>query len=255
MSPSSATQATAGFARFADAWHGAPASSCTNPLFDAASADDPVFAGVPFEVSAYAYDCVVALAAAASRAGGRTNGSAVATQLPSVEFDGARHRLRHSNRSRSPPVVRSEPSCTSIVELRHLKSHAAMHSGAASFDANGDRTESSISFVLEGYELSGGELHAYRAATLFSGTFNRSAHIRGLGGSELPPDTFDANVVSAIPSAIKRAAVLLTLFCMAAGVVFFAWSVREHHASGPSRRHVIRDLCSIAFSSPRFGRL
>ena len=94
----------------------------------------------------------------------------------------------------------------------------------------------------------GGELHAYRAATLFSGTFNRSAHIRGLGGSELPPDTFDANVVSAIPSAIKRAAVLLTLFCMAAGVVFFAWSV-YHRRSRLLKVSQPGFLCAIIVGS------
>ena len=64
-------------------------TDCPNDVFDASSVDG-LFGGTPFPVAAYAYDCVIALASAATRTpGGPTNATGLHEQLLDTQFDGA----------------------------------------------------------------------------------------------------------------------------------------------------------------------
>eukprot|EP00966_Prymnesium_polylepis_P194546 4510191-Prymnesium_polylepis.1 len=76
-----------------------------------------IFESEPWNVAAYTYDCVIALAIAMSRAANPADGVEVSDKFRSARFDGA--------------------------------------SGDVQFDSNGDREQSSISYVLYNWVANG----------------------------------------------------------------------------------------------------
>eukprot|EP00966_Prymnesium_polylepis_P030176 701419-Prymnesium_polylepis.1 len=99
-------EASAGYARFSADWATHTATECPNPLF---TATDSLFTTAPWNVAAYAYDCVMTLAMAMSAAVDPSDGAEVAAKFREVAFNGA--------------------------------------TGGVVFDGASDRAESSISFV------------------------------------------------------------------------------------------------------------
>ena len=120
-------EASAGYHRMLADWKTHNASECENPFFNAT--DHPeIFAKDPWNVAAYTYDCVIAFAIAMSRAVNPADGVEVADQFRQVRFDGA--------------------------------------SGDVQFDSNGDREESSISYVLYNWVANGTQVNSYHASTI-----------------------------------------------------------------------------------------
>eukprot|EP00966_Prymnesium_polylepis_P014616 337424-Prymnesium_polylepis.1 len=120
----SSPEGSSGYTRFQNSWTTQNASVCENPFFNAS--DDPLFTTAPWNVAAFAYDCVVALAIAVSHAVDPTDGAQVAARFREVEFDGA--------------------------------------TGMVRFGANGDRDVHSISFALDNWVAAGATIDVIHAA-------------------------------------------------------------------------------------------
>jgi len=187
-------QGASGYERFSSAWRSAEPSDCANDVFEA-SAVDGLFEDT-FPVAAYAYDCVVALAAAAARArGGPSNSSALHEELLGVAFEGA--------------------------------------SGEVHFDGSGDRAQASVNYVLYNWHAVQAQstLNQSLVATLNGGLFRRTpTAIRWPGGGPQPRDRFDDDVATFLPQGLTWPAVAITATCIVMGVGFAMWTVYKRHS-------------------------
>ena len=109
-----------GYKRFSNAWTASTDADCANDVFNASETD--VFSSKPFVIAAFAYDCVVALAAAMYFAGENAEGSAVFEAFTNVSFEGA--------------------------------------TGTVAFEPNGDRLASTVRYAVDVWRNSGSELSA-----------------------------------------------------------------------------------------------
>mmetsp|Transcript_27157 Transcript_27157/g.67229 ORF Transcript_27157/g.67229 Transcript_27157/m.67229 type:complete len:877 (-) Transcript_27157:365-2995(-) len=188
-------QGSSGYDRFSSAWRSAEPSDCANDVF-AASSVDGLFSS-PFPVAAYAYDCVVALAAAAARApGGPSNSSALYEELLGVAFEGA--------------------------------------SGEVHFDGAGDRAQASVNYVLTNWHVAQSDsttLNHSLVATLNGGLFRRTqTAIQWPGGGPQPRDRFEDDVATFLPQGLTWPAVAITAACVVMGVGFAVWTVYHRHS-------------------------
>ena len=109
-----------GYKRFSNAWAASTDADCANDVFNAS--ETHVFSSKPFVIAAFAYDCVVALAAAMYFAGENAEGSAVFEAFTNVSFEGA--------------------------------------TGTVAFEPNGDRLASTVRYAVDVWRKSGSELSA-----------------------------------------------------------------------------------------------
>jgi len=109
-----------GYARFSNAWTSSTDADCANDVFNASQTG--VFSSKPFVNAAFAYDCVVALAAAMHSAGENATGSAVFEAFTNVSFEGA--------------------------------------TGTVAFGPNGDRLASTVRYAVDVWRINGSELLA-----------------------------------------------------------------------------------------------
>ena len=101
------------------AWTASTDADCANNLFNLSTSPD-VFSSKPFVIAGFAYDCVVALAAAMHSAGDNANGSKVFEAFTNVRFEGA--------------------------------------TGTVAFDSQGDRLTSTVRYAVDLWRNSGSEL-------------------------------------------------------------------------------------------------
>ena len=147
-----------GFSRFTDAWAQETDATCANENFNISEFPD-VFGTVPSpeHTGAFAYDCMVALAAAMHAAGPTATGEEVYAHFKNVTFEGA--------------------------------------TGIVAFDDNGDRLASTVRFVLDNWVDTGTALTntAVGAFTISDGLSLTSTAITWPGGSStVPTDNFIA---------------------------------------------------------------
>jgi hypothetical protein len=101
------------------AWTASTDADCENNLFNLSTSPD-VFSSKPFVIAGFAYDCVVALAAAMHSAGDNANGSKVFEAFTNVRFEGA--------------------------------------TGTVAFDSHGDRLASTVRYAVDLWRNSDSEL-------------------------------------------------------------------------------------------------
>ena len=125
----SSPEASEGYARFQQDWASHADADCAAamPFFDVAT-QQAFWTTDAWNVAAYAYDCVVAMAAAMSQAVDPSDGTEVTSHFRNIAFSGA--------------------------------------SGAVAFDANGDREANSIEYVLHNWVADGAALRSHFAGTI-----------------------------------------------------------------------------------------
>ena len=110
-----------GYKRFSNAWTASTDADCANEdVFNVN--ETAVFSSKPFVNAAFAYDCVVALAAAMYVAGANASGAQVFEAFTNVSFEGA--------------------------------------TGTVAFEPNGDRLASTVRYAVDVWRNSGSELSA-----------------------------------------------------------------------------------------------
>ena len=125
-----------GYARFQADWKTRSAADCANPFFNASDvparsanpSEKAIYTNEAWDVAAYMYDCVVAFAAAMSRAIDPADGVEVGRLFREVQFDGA--------------------------------------SGPVAFNSASDRERSSVNYVLANWVADGDSLLAPLAGTI-----------------------------------------------------------------------------------------
>ena len=126
-----------GYDRFTNAWTTSTDADCANDVFNVSETD--VFSSKPFINAAFAYDRMIALAAAMHSAGENASGATVFEAFTNVSFDGA--------------------------------------TGEVAFDPNGERLSSTVRYAVDVWRASGSELTAIRVGsfTTKSGYTNSSS--------------------------------------------------------------------------------
>ena len=114
-----------GYDRFTNAWTTSTDADCANDVFNVSETD--VFSSKPFINAAFAYDCMIALAAAMHSAGENASGAKVFEAFTNVSFDGA--------------------------------------TGEVAFDPNGERLSSTVRYAVDVWRASGSELTAIRVGS------------------------------------------------------------------------------------------
>ena len=197
-------EASAGYARFSADWATRTAAECPNPLFNAT---EDLFATAPWNVAAYAYDCVITFAMAMSAAVDPSDGNEVAAKFREVTFNGA--------------------------------------TGGVVFDSASDRESTSISYVLYNWVASGATCTGHYAGTITLNTDLAPATgfiITWHESSTQPVDVLTLGTCPAghvremstgvpqcvpLPVTIVRLGLLLPMFgTMAAGYTALSWSPR-----------------------------
>ena len=184
---------TTGFGRLVDVWSTSDASACSNSIFDASSIAG-LFGAEPFGVTAFVYDSVISLAAAAAKVANPANGTALYESLKTVAFDGA--------------------------------------SGPVSFDIEtADRSSQSVTFVLDNWVAGAdGELAVTTVSQVTNSTVQHLAPIYWFGGGDQPPDASLSDEASYLPDALSLAATMVAAVCIGVGIGFGLWALYHRHS-------------------------